>query len=166
MAPVDWLETNVMPFTDPDHIRHDPTWRTFHVWSCAHTGGTGYTAIGKAVETGSEAGTVTIDVGLETVPSGKSILFVPCPGGQMKFQVVYDEENALFWLLSTQATDSMRRPERLPSDRYGLPNNERRRLQLHFSRNMVDWCFARLVAVGPIEKASRHYASMAIDVGS
>ena len=28
---------------------------------------------------------------------------------------------------------------------------------------MVDWCFAGLVAVGPVEKASRHYASMAID---
>jgi hypothetical protein len=44
-----------------------------------------------------------------------------------------------------------------------LPNNERRRLQLHFSKNMIDWCFAGLVAVGPAEHASRHYASMAID---
>jgi len=28
---------------------------------------------------------------------------------------------------------------------------------------MIDWCFAGLVATGPVEKASRHYASMAID---
>jgi hypothetical protein len=28
---------------------------------------------------------------------------------------------------------------------------------------MIDWCFAGLVAVGPVENASRHYASMAID---
>ena len=28
---------------------------------------------------------------------------------------------------------------------------------------MVDWCFAGLVAVGPVEQASRHYASMVID---
>jgi hypothetical protein len=57
----------------------------------------------------------------------------------------------------------MRRIDLLPEDRYNLPNNERRRLQLHFSRNMVDWCFAGLVATGPVERASRHYASMAFD---
>jgi hypothetical protein len=34
---------------------------------------------------------------------------------------------------------------------------------LHFSKNMVDWCFAGLVAVGPGDKGSRHYASMDID---
>jgi len=48
----------------------------------------------------------------------------------------------------------------MPANRYNLPNNERRRLQLHFSKNMVDWCFAGLVAVGPVEQGSRHYASM------
>ena len=57
----------------------------------------------------------------------------------------------------------MTRADRLPADRYNLPNNERRRLQLHFSRNCVDWCFAGLVAAGSVERASRHYASMAID---
>jgi hypothetical protein len=57
----------------------------------------------------------------------------------------------------------MRRADRLPPDRYNLPNNQRRRLQLHFSTNMVDWCFAGLVCVGPAEHASRHYASMVID---
>ena len=54
-------------------------------------------------------------------------------------------------------------PDLMPADRYNLPNNERRRLQLHFSRNMIDWCFAGLLATGPVEKASRHYASMAIN---
>lgn len=81
----------------------------------------------------------------------------------MKFHVLFDGITKLYWLLSTQATDSMVRPERMPEDRYNLPNNERRRLQLHFSKNMIDWCFAGLVAVGPVEKASRHYASMALD---
>ena len=37
------------------------------------------------------------------------------------------------------------------------------RLQLHFSRNCIDWCFAGLVTVGPGDKCSRSYASMAID---
>ena len=71
----------------------------------------------------------------------------------------------LFWLLSTQSTDSMCRPDRLPEGRYNLPNNERRRLQLHFSKNCIDWCFAGIVAIGEVEKASRHYASMVIDSG-
>jgi hypothetical protein len=163
MAPIGWLETNVVQFTDPDHLWHDPDGRTFHLWSRAHTGGTGYASIAKAVEQGDRPGTGPITVQLETVPSGKTVLYVPCPGGQMKFHVLYDEATKLCWLLSTQATDSMIRPDRMPSDRYNLPNNERRRLQLHFSKNMIDWCFAGLVATGPVEQASRHYASMTID---
>ena len=43
------------------------------------------------------------------------------------------------------------------------PDNERRRMQLHFSKNMVDWCFAGIVSIGPGEIAARHYASMIID---
>ena len=162
-APIGWLETNVVQFTDPDHLWYDATGRTFHLWMRAHTGGTGYACIAKVVEQGEEAGTGAMITMLETAPSGKTMLYVPCPGGQMKFHVLYDEATRLYWLLSTQATGSMTKPERLPENRYNLPNNERRRLQLHFSKNMVDWCFAGLVAVGPVEQASRHYASMEID---
>jgi len=160
-APIGWLETNIVRFTDPDHMWCDPTGRTFHLWMRAHTGGTGYAAIAKVVE--NEDGSMTTT--FETAPSGKRMLFVPCPGGQMKFHILYDEVTRLFWLLSTQATDSMCRPERLSPDRYNLPNNQRDRLQLHFSKNCVDWCFAGLVAVGPCDKCSRSYASMVIDGG-
>ncbi len=163
MAPIGWLESNVVQFTDPDHLWHDPDGKTFHLWMRAHTGGTGYACIAKVVEQGDKPGTGEMITQLQKVPSGKTMLFAPCPGGQMKFHIVYDDQTKLYWLLSTQATDSMLRPDRMPSDRYNLPNNERRRLQLHFSKNMIDWFFAGLVAVGPVEKASRHYASMAID---
>ena len=115
--------------------------------------------LAKAVE--DESGKIT--VGLEQSPAGEDMIFIPCPGGQMKFHILFDEVTQLFWLLSTQSTDSMVRPETLPPDRFNLPNNERRRLQLHFSKNCIDWCFAGLVAVGDSEKQSRHYASMAID---
>jgi hypothetical protein len=47
--------------------------------------------------------------------------------------------------------------------RSDLPNNERHRLQLHFSKNCTDWCFAGLVAAGTTERHARNYASMAID---
>ena len=93
------------------------------------------------------------------------MLFVPFPGGQMRFHICYDEQTKLYWLLGTQATDSMIKPSLMPKERYGLPDNERQRLVLHYSKNMLDWCFAGLVAKteGESLKESRHYASMAID---
>ncbi len=81
----------------------------------------------------------------------------------MRFHVLWDDKTRLYWLLSTQATDTMCRHDRLPKGRYSLPYNERQRLQLSFSRNMVDWCFAGLVATGKSVLESRHYAAMAID---
>ena len=162
-SPIGWLETNVVQFTDPKHYWYDPEGKTFHLWARAHTGGTGYAAIAKVVEKGASPGTGAMETVLERVPSGKHALFLPCPGGQMRFHVLYDDEMKLFWLLSTQATDSMTRAELLPADRFNLPNNERRRLTLHFSKNMIDWCFACMVAIGPVEHGSRHYASMAFD---
>lgn len=158
-APIGWLETNVVQIEDPDHIWFDPKGRTFHLWARAHTGGTGHAAVAKVVE--NDDGTMTTM--LERMPSDRRALFLPCPGGQMRFHVLYDRPTKLYWLLSSQATDSMTRADRLPEDRYNLPNNERHRLQLHFSRNMVDWCFAGLVAMGATPREARHYASMAID---
>ena len=159
MAPIGWLETNVVQFTDPDHVWHDPTGRTFHLWMRAHTGGTNLAAIAKAVE--AEDGSITVF--LEKAPSGEPMLYVPCPGGHLKFHILYDEQTKLFWLLSNQSTDSMTKPEKLPLDRYSLPNNERHRLVLHFSRNCMDWCFACRVADTREPGQSRNYASMVID---
>jgi len=158
-APTGWLEANVVRFVDPDHYWFDPKGNTFHIWMRAHTGTTNLAAICKVVEKDDGS----METMLETVPSGKKVVFVPCPGGQMRFHVLYDEKTKLYWLLSSQSTDSMTRADRLPKERYNLPNNERHRLQLHFSRNCVDWCFAGLVAVGASPKRSRHYASMIID---
>ena len=160
MAPPGWLETNVVQFVDPDHLWHDPEGRTFHLWMRAHTGSTNLAAIAKAVESEDKS---SITVSLEKAPSGALMLFVPCPGGQMKFHILYDEQTKLFWLLSSQATDSMTRPDRLDGDRYNLPNNERHRLVVHFSKNCVDWCFAARVADSGAYKQARHYASMVID---
>ena len=159
MHPMGWLETNVVQITDPDHYWHDPSGRTFHLFMRAHTGGTGYAALAKVVE--NKDGTMTTS--LVTAPSGQTMLFLPFPGGQMRFHVIHDKKTRLYWMLGTQATDSMSRVETLHPDRFDLPNNERQRMVLHFSKNMVDWCFAGLVAVGPGNKGSRHYASMDID---
>ncbi len=158
-APIGWLESNVVQFTDPDHYWYDSKGKTFHIFMRAHTGGTGLACLCKVKE--NEDGTMSTM--LETVPSGRKVAFVPMPGGQMRFHILYDEETKLYWLLSSQATDSMTRAERLPKNRYNLPNNERHRLQLHFSKNCVDWCFAGLVAVGENAGQGRHYAGMVFD---
>ncbi len=157
--PVGWLETNVVQLQDPDQEWYDPLGRTFHLFMRANTSGAGYAALAKVVEQ-PDGSMQTL---LEEAPSGVKTLFVPMPGGQMRFHVLWDDETRLFWLLSTQARDTMRRHDRLPKDRYGLPYNERQRLQLSFSRNMMDWCFAGLVAQGETTIESRHYAAMAID---
>ncbi len=159
MAHVGWLETNVVQFVDPDHVWYDPSGRTFHLWMRAHTGSTNFAAVDKAVE--AEDGRITVSV--ERAPSGEPIVFVPCPGGQMKFHILYDDKSRLFWLLSSQATDSMTRPDCLPPNRFNLPNNERHRLVLHFSKNCMDWCFAGRVADTGEYGQGRHYASMIID---
>jgi hypothetical protein len=155
-AEIGWLETNIVKFNNPDHYLYDKD--TLHLFMRAHTGMTNYAAIAKVVENGD--GTMTTK--LEKAPSGKFLTYIPLPGGQMKFHIIYDDESTLYWLLSTQSTDSMTRVEKLPEDRYNLPDNERRRLVLHFSKNCFDWCFAGVISIGEEEKMSRHYAAMAV----
>lgn len=159
MAPIGWLEANVVQFKDPTHYWYDPAGKTFHLFMRMHTGGTGYAALAKVVE--NDDGTMTTM--LEKAPSGQDVLFLPFPGGQMRFHVLYDEKTKLYWMVGSQATDSMRRIEDLQSDRYDLPLNERHRMVLYFSKNMVDWVFAGLITPPGGYRESRHYAGMDID---
>ncbi|MDE3759826.1 exo-alpha-sialidase [Sinorhizobium meliloti] len=158
-APMGWLEPNIVRFHNPAHLWHDPSGRTLHLFLRTNTGGTGYAALVKVVE--HHDGRLT--TALETVPSGKKAFLIPLPGGHLKFFLLFDSKTGLYWLLSSQPTDSMVRLTHMPQARYNLPNNERHRLQLHFSRNCIDWCFAGLVTVGETERHSRNYASMAVD---
>ena len=159
MHPPGWLESNVVQFADPHHIWHDPSGRTFHLWMRAHTGGTNLACIAKVVE--GLDGSLTTQ--LEQAPSGAKVLYVACPGGQMRFHILFDPVSGLFWLLASMATDSMTHPDKMGVDRYNLPNNERHILGLHFSRNCMDWCFAGVVARGATPLQARHYASMVVD---
>ena len=157
-----WLESNVVQITDPTHYWFDPSGKTLHIFMRANTHNAGYCCVMKAVERVVD-GKEIISIECEKAPSGKRMIFLPWPGGQNKFFVKYDKETNLYWLASVQVRDSMRRIEYLSEDRYGLASDERDRLALHFSKNLVDWCFAGLVAQSGHEKQSRHYASMDID---
>ena len=158
-SPLGWLETNVVQIMDPNHVWYDPDGNTFHLFMRTNTSGAGYAAMAKVVEQPDG----TMKTMLECAPSGRKMLYLPFPGGQMRFHVLWDDKTRLYWLLSTQATDTLCRHDRLPKGRFNLPYDERQRMQLSFSRNMVDWCFAGLVAAGASVPESRHYASMAID---
>lgn len=157
--PIGWLETNVVQIRDPSHVWYDPDGKTFHLFMRANTGGSGYAAMAKVTEMPDG----TMKTSLEEAPSGLKALFVPFPGGQMRFHVLWDERTRLYWLLSTQATDTFCRHDKMPARRYNLPYDERQRMQLSFSKNMMDWCFAGFVAAGKSVVESRHYAAMAID---
>ncbi|MCJ8329037.1 MAG: glycoside hydrolase [Lentisphaeria bacterium] len=159
MVPPGWLETNVVQIRDPNHYWHDPKGGTFHLFIRAHTGRSNFAAIAKVCE--NDDGSMTTM--LVTVPSGKKMVYLPLPGGHLKFFIEYDAVSNLYWMASNQATDSMVRADCMPADRHASPDNERHRLGLHFSRNCVDWCFAGLVAKGNSEKEARHYPSMTID---
>ena len=120
-APEGWLETNVVQFTDSRHLWCDESGHTFHLFMRAHTGRTGYAAIMKVTENAD--GTMTTST--VKAPSGEDMIYIPFPGGQMKFHIIYDEKTKLYWLLGSQARDSMICPERMPPERFGLPDNER-----------------------------------------
>ena len=158
MSKIGWGEANLIQIKDPEHIWYDPNGRTFHILMRANTGRTNLACLAKAVET--EDG--RIHVSLETAPSGVPMLYVPLPGGHGSFHIVYDKETRLYWMVSMQATDSMQRIELMHPKRYGLPDNERRRLALHFSKNCMDWCFAGLVAAVDDMGQSHYGGSMVI----
>jgi len=159
MSPIGWAEPMVVQIMDPNHYWYDPTGRTFHILARGSTGSTGYAGLTKVVENPDGS----MHMSLEHAPSGVAMLYLPMPGGHLRFHIVYDETTQLYWLVSSQPTDSMRRIDMLPPERFGLPDNERHRLALHFSKNLVDWCFAGIVDMTSAPREARHYASMDID---
>lgn len=153
-----WLESHVLRIYDPAHQLYDPEDRTVIILARCHTGLPNIAAVLKGVE--QPDGSLKLET--ITSPGGAPFIYTYIPGGHMKFFVLYDEKSKLYWMASTQATDSMIRPELLPDDRFGIPDNERHRLALYFSRNLFDWCFAGMVAMGKTPRCARHYTSMTI----
>ncbi|MAX26999.1 MAG: hypothetical protein CMJ19_21095 [Phycisphaeraceae bacterium] len=151
-----WLETHVVRIRDQRHQLHDPENKTVHLFMRLASGRTHLGAIAQCRELKDGR------LKTELVPTaGNSTLtYIALPGGHMKFHLLFDDLTQIWWLLSSQTTDSMVKPELMAKDRYGMPDNERHRLQLHYSTNLFDWIPAGLVAVGQSQLHSRHYASM------
>jgi hypothetical protein len=159
MWPMGWGETNIAQIKDPNHYWFDPTGKTFHLLMRTQTGTTNYAALLKITEKPDGS----MQPSFQLAPSGKKLVFIQLPGGHLRFHLLHDPKSNLFWLLSNQGTDSLTRPDKLPPERFDLAYNQRQRLVLHFSKNLLDWCFAGVVAIAESDRASRHYASMDID---
>lgn len=139
LTPVGWRDPVVTRVTDPDQYWYDGTGRTWHLFLRAQSGGGGHAAMLKVVEQGD--GSLVAQA--ETVPSGKTQVFTPLAGAEDRFDILYDPVGGLHWLLGTLPADSMRRP-----DRGGRLLDNRGPQVLAFSRNLVDWVFAAVIA-GP-----------------
>lgn len=156
---IGWHEPYVVEITDPTHEFYDPERRTLHILARGDVHRPNFGMLSKVVEKADGS----MEFGLQKTPAGTHLVFLPMPGGNIKFHILQDPETGLYWLLSNQVTDSMIKPEKMPSSRFGLPLDQRERLVLHYSRNLTDWVFAGLVAKGSTFRESFHYCSMAID---
>lgn len=136
------LESNVIAVHDPGHPFYDPTFRSFMILARGFTGFKNQGAILKGVEHGD--GSLSIE--RFTTKHGEELFFLPFPGGDLKFHLDYDPVSKLYWMVNSQID--------------GI-HCDRRRLQLMYSPDCFNWTFAGMVAIGPSENGSRHYATLA-----
>ena len=154
-SPSGWLEGNIAKIYDKDHIWYNKD--SFHVLMRSSIGLTDYACLIKFTEKNDN-----FVPNFEKTAFGKNMVFLNIPGGHLKFHINYDQKTKLYWMVSSQSTDSTVKPDVLESiqirtKRYNLPDNERNRLQLSFSKNLVDWCFAGIIYVGKNDLYSRNY---------
>ena len=148
------LETNVVRIVNPGNFFYDETGNSVLLFLRQNGGLPNMGAVLRGIE--APDGSLRI-VPLEN-PASRRTFLVPMPGGQLKFYLDYDPVSRLYWLLSSQTTGYMSEERYLPRGYSG-----RCRLQLHYSVNAFDWCYAGMVAMAPGEPASRHYASFVFD---
>lgn len=137
------LETNVLRIYDEKHPFYDPSDKTVILLARAHTGHKDIGAILKGVE--KEDGSLEIQKIRNGYGNELFMLYVP--GGNLKFHLAYDEKTKLYWMVHSHINGMV---------------NERRRLAVSFSKDLMTWTFAGLVAVGPSDNGARHYATMMI----
>ena len=136
------LETNVVRVFDENNPFYDPSGKSVVLMMRANTGFPDIGVMMKGVE--KEDGSLAVE---KLHYKDGDMYFAHIPGADLKFYVCYDPESKLYWLLHSQIDGRM---------------SGRRRLALSFSPNLIHWVFAGLVAVGPADNASRHYATMMI----
>lgn len=124
-------DAHVVRVTDPRHNLHSADAGTCHVILRAVRDHSGQLPLMKIFE--QENGDLKMEAA--AMPPDENSASLPVPGGQDRFQILFDSDTGRYWLISVQARDRMktRRTE------------EPMLLQLHFSANLSDWAFAGLL---------------------
>lgn len=135
---VGWSGSNLFQIYDERLAWYDEDMKTFYIYLHGNEGVQGYALLLKVTE---DRGKMTPSF-VETIKSGKKLLFVPMPGGNQKFQIIYDGTTGLYWQVSNYL-------------------NEKGRVALYFSKDAYDWSFAGIVAT--TENEIGDSPSMAID---
>lgn len=154
--PFCWLESSVMFQRDKNNIFYDDTFRSMLVFLRVNRGRFPDQAMilrGLEKEDGSLELTTLKD------DADNTVLYTYLPGAYMKFQIIWDERSGLYWLIASRSRmTTFTNMDTMPG--FVQWFDERRRLELYYSRNLFDWCCAGTVAQGATEVESRHYASL------
>lgn len=153
-----WCGGQVTQFLDPGDIWTDPSGHTFHLYLQTNSGIGSMGAMLKVQE--NPDGSMT--TGVEKAPSGKTALFAAIPGAYSEFHILHDRKTGYYWLAANQAT-ACPEPARTEEERRMVPDSQKNRLVLYFSKNSFDWCFAGIVSIVESGKESCSCASMAIE---
>lgn len=153
-----WRDPWVLRIEDAAHTWHDPKGQTLLIVASlrAHRSNLAMAVLARIDDEGRA------DFRAPAAPSGRRFGMLPVPGGHQAFDLFHDEVSGLYWLTSNLVTDSLCRVGDLPRERSGLPSDECHRLQLCFSRNLVDWCLAGLIDAGAHAALTRMQPSAAV----
>jgi hypothetical protein len=136
---IGWEDAHVIPMPPPPHQWHDPNALLLVCRTGVHRSNLAAVLKIRIVADGPPV--------LEplSAPSGVPLSLLPWPGGNQKFDVVFDEPSGLFWTVGNRMTNTLNLPARLHARWWGLPHEEASGLQVQFSKNLVDWSMAGLL---------------------
>ena len=96
--------------------------------------------------------------------SYRFVQFYPMPGGQNKFDIVFDKKSGLYWTCTACVPNTYQPPEPLAERGFhGNPANTRRILMLNYSIDGLNWFQAGCVAMSHNPLESFHYSSQVVD---
>jgi hypothetical protein len=159
--PPGWSALHLVQVHDPDHAWFTGEAQRLHLLAQSDLHRPNWAILGAVAP--DAAGHLRLQQ--EKTAAGKPWLCLPLPGGHAKFDLFYDEPSSLYWLVSNLCVGSLTRPDRLPETQAGLPCDEMHRVQLHFSRNLADWCFAGLVCAGAGPADARRSCAVSVRGG-
>ena len=79
---------------------------------------------------------------LQRTPAGEPWVWIPCPGGHEKFDLLYDKPSSRYWLAGSRGLPG------LPLGREVSQEAGLHRIGLWSSANLVDWQFSSEIAAG------------------